>query len=242
MLRWLHWALVLAFLSGALPSRAAEQPFDFTQAEWEALKEQQGIQTFRWRPAGHDLFAFKGIGVIDAPIAKIATLFEDWRRLTEWVPDLVDARLVRRVSAIERVQYMLFATPFVLADRDFVINSRAHFDSETHALRIEFHSVLDQAAPETKNVRGRIVAGEYLLEPLDGYAKTRLTMRVYLDPSGSVPRWIVNRTQRSFPRKTISALRERCAREDVQDHPLVRAVLDGKIESEAEAMDFPLGF
>jgi hypothetical protein len=160
----------------------------------------------------------------------------------EWVPDLIDVRIVQHVSAIERVQYMLFATPFIVKDRDFVISTRAHFDPETLVMRIEFHSVLDERAPETENVRGRVVAGEYLLEPLDEGEKTRLTTQVYLDPRGSVPRWIVNRTQRSFPMKAISALRERCAREDIQDHPLVRAVLDGEIESEAEAMQFPTGF
>lgn len=242
MLRCLRWALILAFSSGALLSRASAQPFDFTQAAWETIEERRGIQTFRWRPPGHDLFAFKGIGVIDAPIAKIATLFEDWRRLTEWVPDLEEVRVLRHRSALERVQYMLFATPFIIKDRDFVINSRAHFDPETYVIRIEFHSILDPAAPETQNVRGRIVAGEYLLEPRDDLAKTRLTMQVYLDPRGSVPRWIVNRTQRSFPRKTISALRERCSREGVRDHPLARAVLDGEISSEAEAMEFPIEF
>ena len=242
MARGAGWALVLVLLSGALASRVAAERFDFTQAEWEELEQNRGIRTFRWRPPGHDLFAFRGIGIIDAPVVKIATLFDDWKRQEEWMPDLVEIRVVRRVNAIERVQYMLFATPFVIKDRDFVISTRAHFDSETHVMRIEFHSVADEDAPETGNVRGRIVAGEYLLEPLAQDAKTRLTIQVYLDPRGSVPRWVVNHTQRSFPQRTISALRERCRREDVPDHPLIRAVLDGEIESEAEAMSFPTGF
>ncbi len=242
MLSCLRQALILAFWIGASPPPASAEPFDFTQAEWEELKEKQGIRTFRWRPPGRDLFAFKGIGVIDAPIARVATLFADWTHMVDWVPDLMEARIIRHVSAIERVQYMLFETPFVVKDRDFVVRTRAHFDPETHVTRIEFHSVVDENTPETENVRGRIVAGEYLLEPLEEDEKTRLTLQVYLDPKGTVPRWIVNRMQRSFPTRTIGALRERCAREDFPDHPLVRAVLDGEIDPEAEAIEIPAGF
>jgi hypothetical protein len=242
MLNCLGRALILAFWIGASPPSASALPFDLAAAEWEELKEKRGIRTFRWQPPGHDLFAFKGIGVIDAPIATVATLFADWTRMVDWVPDLVDARIVRYVSAVERVQYMLFETPFVVKDRDFVVRTRAHVDRETHVVRIEFHSVVDEDAPETENVRGRIVAGEYLLEPLAEDEKTRLTLQVYLDPKGSVPRWIVNRMQRSFPARTIGALRERCSRGDFPDHPLVRAVLDGDIDPESESIEIPTGF
>jgi len=143
---------------------------------------------------------------------------------------------------MERVQYMHFGTPFMVKDRDFVLRGRVDYDLETHVMRIDFHSVVDEQVPESEMVRGEILGGDYLLEPLDDGKKTRFTMRFYLDPNGSLPRWIVNVTQRSFPRKTIGALRERATRKDIPDHPTVRAALEGKIRSEAEALEYPTGF
>jgi hypothetical protein len=63
-----RWARILVVLSGASLSRAAHEPSDLDQAEWQVLTESQGIQTLRWRPPGRDLLAFKGVGVIDAAL------------------------------------------------------------------------------------------------------------------------------------------------------------------------------
>jgi len=55
--------------------------------------------------------------------------------------------------------------------------------------------------------------------------KTGGTLKLsdYVDPKGTVPRWIVNMFQKSFPRQTLKALRKQASRDDVGEHPAVKA-------------------
>ena len=73
--------------------------------------------------ARDQLIAFKGEGVIDAPTLRVASIIVDTSRATEWVESLVEARTLRQISETEYIEYDHVGTPFVMKDRDFVIET-----------------------------------------------------------------------------------------------------------------------
>src|SRR5690349_8969755 len=57
---------------------------------WEKIREQDGITVFRREVPGSPVLAFKGEGVVPAPIEKVATIIFDTTRAPEWVVDLAE--------------------------------------------------------------------------------------------------------------------------------------------------------
>jgi len=240
MLGTCHFSRILLFstlgwFGWTAQAKAVPQPFDFSNATWEKIsKKYQDPKVYRWRAEGKDLFAFKGTGIINASMAKVVGVLDDLKRQKEWVPDLGSIRDVEVINPFERIQYLHIETPFIVSDRDFVYRTRASMNMKDKSMVLEFSSIQDNRIPKTKTkVRGQIVRGMYLLKSIQKDTQTDLVFQVYLDPKGSIPSWLVNATQRAFPKRTIRALRSQVKKKGVKAHPWVAAALEGKIKDEA---------
>lgn len=220
-----------------LPARAADetaftappdkaQAHDLSHAKWEKLREDDGIRVYRWDVPDSPLFAFKGEAVVDAPIARVASVLIDSSRRKEWVPNLIECHIVRKISPRERIEYTAISTPPFTKDRDFVFRGRAEFIEKTRELVLHFTSVEDPAAPETNMVRGRVMDSTYRLRPVEGGKHTFVEYRVHIDPRGSVAKWMVNMVQKNIPFNTLEAIRRQVAKPDVVDHPEVKALFE----------------
>jgi len=210
----------------ALPSFAAQTP---VETPWEVLSNDDGILVHRKEIPGSPVVAFKGEAVIEAPIAKVASVLYDTSRKMEWVAKLAEAKDVRMISNFERIEYNHTSTPVVLKDRDFVFHAKVDLDRANQRMRIALKSVEDAFMPdEGKYVRGELLNSAYTLTSLEGGTKTRLKVEIHADPKGSVAKWIVNLFQKSWPRKTLEGIRKQVAKADVKEHALVKAYFEGK--------------
>lgn len=198
--------------ASASASSAARRP-----PAWEPLGEDDGVAVFRREVQGSRVIAFRGTGVIDAPLVKVATVLFDVDRAHEWVASLVEARRVRVSSPLDLVEWDHFATPFVMKDRDFVYRNELRVLPDGRSVVLAAHSVADAGAPETSYVRGEILESSAVLTPLEGGARTRIEVEVHCDPKGSVAKWIVNWVQKDWPHDTITRLRAQTRRADVRE-------------------------
>jgi hypothetical protein len=88
-----------------------------------------------------------------------------------------------------------------------------------------YYSVTDKLAPETDDyVRGHFKEGKFELTVAERTNKdgtktkgTLVVAEVVVDPRGSVPKFIVNMVQKSWPHKTLTALRKQVAKPDIKD-------------------------
>lgn len=219
------WFLILAALFVLAPVARADDPAFFAHANWEKIRDDDGIQVYRWGPPHSELFAFKGSGVIDAPLPRLATVLLDAERRHEWVPNVIESRLIRVISPLERIEYIALKTPPVTSNRDFVYDGKASWSAERQELTLSFTSVEDPAVPETKMIRGKTQDSTYRLTAIDGGKKTLLECRFLVDPRGNVANWIVNYVQRNLPFNAISGARKQVLRTDVVVSPGVLAIL-----------------
>lgn len=160
-----------------------------------------------------------------APLVRVASVIFDTSHATEWIDSLVEARVVRRISDIEYVEYDHFTTPFVMKDRDFVTLNRMDYDPVRHAITIRLRSTLDSAAPPTRYVRGMLLSSTFVLTPTVDGKGTRVDGDVHCDPGGSVPKWIVNIFQKDWPRTTFENLRAQVAKPSIVENPAVRKLV-----------------
>src|SRR6185503_574679 len=110
---------------------------------WEKIGDDDGIVVYRREVPGSPIIAFKGEGVINASILRVASILVDSTRATEWVESLAEARTLRHVSETEYIEYDHVGTPFVMKDRDFVIDCKLDLDAAAKKAALRFHSVTD---------------------------------------------------------------------------------------------------
>lgn len=222
-----RFSLVLALcLSAALPALADTVSSD---AGWEELANEDGIQTWRKELEGSPVVAFKGRAVIDAPIAKVANVLYDTSRKLEWVAKIKESKDIRYMTKLERVEYNHTGTPWPLKDRDFVFHARARLDRANKTMVLHIQSVEDPAAPEQRCcIRAKLHSSNYTLKAVEGGAKTELTVEIHADPMGKVPKWVVNLFQKAWPRTTLENVQKQVAKADVKAHPELEAYFAGK--------------
>jgi hypothetical protein len=210
---------LLLALSGAALADSAATP-------WEKFDEADGISVFRKEMPGTPIIGLRGEGVVDAPIVSVASVLVDTKRSPEWIDSVADARVVRRLSETEFVEYSHVKTPFVLADRDFVYRVKVELVPAKKQVIVSFRSVEDPAAPRNPDyVRGHFIYGKWVLTSLDHGKKTRVLAELLCDPKGSVAKWIVNLFQKSWPHDTLANLRKRMKRTDLKDEPRIKEAL-----------------
>jgi hypothetical protein len=200
---------------------AATAPADLPKADktWEEVSKDDSVLVHRKEIPGSDVVAFRGETVIDAPIAKVANVLIDTSRKKEWVFRIVEARDVRQMGLYERVEYNHTASGFFLVkDRDFVFHAKAELNKEKGQMVIRLKSIEEPSVPEQGPVRGYIDNSAYTLTSLDNGTKTHLVVEIHADPKGSVPKWLVNLFQKSWPAKTLNGIRAQCAKPDVVEH------------------------
>ncbi len=223
-LRSLATALLTTF---ALTSLAyADTP---SAPKWELFDEEDGIRMFRRDVAGSSIVALRGEGFVAAPITRVASVLIDRKRSVEWIDRLVKTKVLRQVSETESINWNHIKTPTPLKDRDFVFKSLLTTNPAQKQVLFSYYSVTDKLAPATDDyVRGSFKTGKFELTMAtrtnkDG-TKTKGTMvvaEVVVDPAGSVPTFIVNMVQKSWPHKTLTSLRKQVAKPDIKDDPRV---------------------
>ncbi len=215
--------LVLLSLLFAVPSLSA---IDLAGVAWEKKSDGDGIIVYQWNDPKSELFAFMVEGVVDASIPKVASVLIDEKRRPEWVHNLAEARVVRGITKVDRVEYVHINTPFVVKDRDFVIQGHADFDKAQKKVTLSFHSISDPEVPETGYIRGQIYESSYILKPTADGKGTFIQHILHVDPKGSIAKWIVNMFQKGFPRKTFEGIRKQVQKDDIVDHAEIKKWID----------------
>ncbi len=192
---------------------------------WERFDDEDGIAVYRRDMAGSPIVALRGEGIIDAPVLRVASVLIDSTRTPEWISNLEEVRVLRLIGDRERVEWSHIDTPFILADREFVVRGKLDVDAKNKRVLIDSHSVEDARAPKTDYVRGRLIYGKFVLSSIDHGKRTRVLAEVQADPKGSVPKWLVNMFQKRWPHGTLMAMRKQVKKPGIRDDPKLKQAL-----------------
>lgn len=206
------WALLLGLSAATLASPALA-------GGWEVVNREDGITVSRKAVAGSPLVAFKGEGVVDAPMEKILHVLVDNDHRTEWVDRLYISERLEQKGSHDFVVYQAFKLPVVMSNRDYVYRGRAVLKPDGKVV-LELGSVKHRAAPKTVGVRAHLINSRYVLAPTAGGTKTKVRVEIHTDPKGLLPSWIVNLIQKSWPVKTLNGIRRQVKKPHVKTYPL----------------------
>jgi hypothetical protein len=174
-------------------------------ASWEKIDDEEGIRVFRKEVHGSSVVAFRGEATVEASIEKVLWVLGDNTHRTEWVDRLEKSVVLERKGPYESIVYQHFSLPFPASDRDYVYRGKATRD-KSGVVTLLLESVTHPKAPPTVGVRANLIRSRYLLTP-KGKDRTFVVVEIHTDPMGSLPSFLVNLVQKSWPMKTMKGLR-----------------------------------
>lgn len=202
--------LIVSCLLAATVGVAAAAP---ERGPWEPLRSDQGIVVHRRTVAGSKLHEFRGVGVVEAPIAAVMAVLSDATHRREWMKEAVANERIERTGPFSEILYSRTGAPWPVADRDVVSRADTTIDAAARLVRIEFTSVAHRAwPPQPGVVRMPSLRGHWIMWPERGGAATRIEYQLHADPGGLLPDWLVNRVSRQIPHDTLSGLRAQLRR------------------------------
>lgn len=180
---------------------------------WELVRDDDGIVVHRRTVAGSKLHEFRGVGLVQAPLASVLAVLNDAPRRTEWMKEAVANERIEQLGPYGEIFYSRTGAPWPVSDRDVVNLARTTFDPAAHQVRVEFNSVTHPAWPPQKGVvRMPSLHGHWTMTPEHGGAWTRIEYQLHADPGGLLPQWIVDMVSRKIPHDTIVGVREQVKR------------------------------
>jgi hypothetical protein len=185
-------------------------------SEWQLVDDtSDGIQVFRKEGSSSGLIAFRGIGVVGAPLPLVATVIFDTDRRREWVEGLVGSRIVRWEDKDSFIEYDHIEMPFFMSERDFVSKIKMSFDLSKKQMVFQYQSSADPSVPRTDFIRGEVIDMTFILSSIDNDRATRIDAAFLADPKGWIPKWLVNFFLEDWPKKTFRNLRKEVLKPDI---------------------------
>lgn len=216
------WAGTNAPASVADPLLVAYKDSDY---HWQKSCETDGLTIYWSRVPGSEVIAFKGNGIVDEPLDKVASVIVDTSRGTEWIDSLVSSKVVRTLTPTEFIEYDHVGIPFpfdtVMSDRDFVSHVTVDYDPATQRLTVSYLPAEDELAPVLKKYTRGVMTCVFKMVPMSLPGQTYVEAEVHCDPRGGVPKWLVNFFQEGWPQTTFENLRREVRKPDIKVVPMI---------------------
>ena len=200
-------------------------PMKESSFHWQKSCNTEGLTIYWSKVEGSQVIAFKGEGIVDAPLEKVASIIIDTTRGTEWIDSLVASKVLRTLSPTEFVEYDHAGIPFpfdtLMQDRDFVSHVTVEADPESRRMTVRYEPIEDSLAPPSKKMTRGVMTCEFKLVPMSIPEETYVEAEVHCDPKGGVPKWVVNFFQQGWPQTTFENLRRQAKKPDIQVLPVV---------------------
>ena len=155
---------------------------------------------------------FKAEGYIDANIFDVLAVLADVSRRTEWVDNLIKARIVEGEIDHDVTIYEQYFLPWPCDNRDTVVRSVIEKDLTKLEVKVKYHRVKHSKVPVYEDVtRMPVVQGDMTFT-YAGCNRSFARMILALDVGGHFPQWAVNQFVKRAPVKTLEGLLEQVAR------------------------------
>lgn len=178
---------------------------------WTKAAETDGITVFTRDKPGTEVKELKAMGIIDAPPDAAWKVIRDYPKYKERMPYTEAAEVVATEDGGKVTYfYSRIAAPFV-AKRDYTLKilDESDWKDGQGFLKSSWVMATDKGpAPTNGVVRLKTNDGFWLLEPKEGGKKTQVTYYLFMDPGGSIPKFLVNQANGGAVPDVFRAIRK----------------------------------
>ena len=204
-------AIVLA-LGIAAPSAGQPQPHIAIDASsWHLESASEGISIFSATVPGVGIVPFKAVMTIPGTIEEVSMVLEDIPRRKEWIKNFGRSVLLERTNDYDQTEYLRVNVPWPGRDRSALIRVRISVSEDLAKATIAGVSV-DSHPADTLPVlvRSKVYASTFQMTQAGD--NVEIVTLIFVDPQGSIPKWIVNFFTRRVAHGTLIGLRRQVAK------------------------------
>jgi hypothetical protein len=206
--------LALACIVVTLASAAAPAPRDrigVDDPSWHLESSSDGIALYSGSVPESKVVPVKAVATIPGTIEEVALVLEDISRRGDWISNFEQSVLLEKPNDYDQTEYLRVDLPWPASDRTAIVRVRVTVSDDLRRATIAGESVESSLADKLpKLVRAQIHTSTFQMTQVG--SRVEVVALVFIDPSGSVPKWIVNYFTRRGARTTLSGLRRQVAR------------------------------
>lgn len=173
---------------------------------WEPIAEKEGVRVATRPVPGSELLEVRVQGIIEAPPEAVLATLLDVEAYTKTMPYTAEVKVLKREGDSVWI-YQVIDAPLA-SKRDLAMKITV---VRGPGGKVGTRWILDEElSPPRREGIVRVPASEggWDLLPIRGGKATRATYRIHSDPGGDVPRWIVNRANRTAIPDAFLAVRK----------------------------------
>ncbi len=190
--------------------------FQVPKLDWEISSEKNGVTIYKAeKDEKTGIVPIKFKTILNYPPSRVLAILANAKRKKEWIPQLIYAETIKKISDMERYEYNIYNSPWPFSDRTFLIHLKSHINKEKREIITELRSVDLKEVPVKKDhVRGITYFGKVIVKnSVPG--KTYLEMTLLTDFRGSIPTWVVNLVQGTWPKKMVAKINLQLEKKDI---------------------------
>jgi hypothetical protein len=201
----------LAATLQAVPANAPRDKIGVDDPSWHLESSSDGIALYSGSVPEVRVVPLKIVMTIPGTIEDVALVLEDIPRRGDWISNFNQSILLEKPNDYDQTEYLRVNLPWPAADRSAVVRVRVSVSDDMRHATIAGESVESALADKLpKLVRAQVHASTFQMTQVG--ARVEVVALVFIDPCGSVPKWIVNYFTRRGARITLTGLRRQVAR------------------------------
>lgn len=178
---------------------------------WRLESSSDGIAIYSSSVPGISVVPFKATMTIPGTIEEVSMVLEDIPRRREWIRNFGRSVLLERTNDYDQIEYLHVDVPWPGRDRSALIRVRISVSEDRTRATIAGVSVGSHPADTLPVfVRSTIYASSFQMTQLRDHVE--VVALIFVDPRGSIPKWIVNFFTRRVAHGTLNGLRRQVAK------------------------------
>lgn len=181
--------------------RSSKQALD----EWRLIKHDKirNIKAYDKRDLGKNLRSFKIEYEIEADLDDIARVYFDFDNYKKWFYQVLDSKLLKKVSPHEFYYYSVHQAPATLPDRDAIVHGIIEpYNAKRGYALLKLEAIPKYLPEKPPLVRMPALDMTVKYTPM-GNGTINVVAIGYFEPGGFAPSWAVNYVQRQGPYLTV---------------------------------------
>ena len=200
---------VFFFLSGiVLFAGSGVRAADENPNPWKMVNNAEGVSVWSRKVPASQLHEIKAETVMEAPLERVWQVLTDVERFPEFMPYVMEVRILGPAGSRGRYEYHLIDPPLVNR-RDYTLRTFNEMD-ETKGIYRRCWVLAKGKGPDPVQgvVRIRTCQGRWTVTRLDE-SKTRVEYYLFTDPGGFIPVWLANKAHTMTLPELMKAVRQR---------------------------------
>ncbi|MFT6052165.1 MAG: hypothetical protein ACJAZ0_002271 [Halioglobus sp.] len=180
------------------PVLSAEPP-------WELLQQNNDISIYSRPVDGSSYNEVKATALINAPLTHVSTFLGDGNGCAKWRTKCKSSKVIKPVSEHERYVYMVLDLPWPATDRDMIVHTTTHIDTQAKTATVNLQSSSSHHPP-SKFVRAE-TSGQIVIRAVSD-TQVEFTYTMHTELGGSLPAGRVNGELADGAFEDLSLLRQ----------------------------------